>query len=73
MGKLKCHRSIMVNVALYAMRFATGPKLPRGLSFLVWEGDPRGGQGKKLALVIWLFYRIVNHELFLVHNSNFES
>ena len=40
MAKLKCHRSIMVNVALYAMRFASRPELPRELSFGVGVGGP---------------------------------
>ena len=31
---------IMVNVAVYAMRFATGPELPRELSFEVGIGGP---------------------------------
>ena len=38
MAKLKCHSPIMVNVAVYAMRFATRPELPRGLSFGVGLG-----------------------------------
>ena len=29
-AKFKCHMPIMVNVAEYAMRFATGPELPWG-------------------------------------------
>ena len=36
---LKCHRPKMVKVAVYAMRFATGPELPRELSF--------GGRGRQ--------------------------
>ena len=31
-AKLKCHMPIMVNVAVYAMQFATGPELPQELS-----------------------------------------
>ena len=31
MANLKCHRPIMVNVVVYAMRFPTGPELPRGV------------------------------------------
>ena len=57
MANLKCHMRLMVNVAVYAMRLATGPQLSRGLSFLVWAGGTRGGQGKSLALEIWLFVR----------------
>ena len=33
MTNLKCHIPIMVNVAVYAMRFATEPTLPHELSF----------------------------------------
>ena len=40
MAKLKCHRPIMINVAVYAVRFATGPELPRELSFGVGVGRP---------------------------------
>ena len=40
MAKLKCHRPKMVNVAVYAMRFAKGPELPRELSFGVGVGRP---------------------------------
>ena len=40
MATLKCHRPIMVNVAVYAMRFATGPELPRELFFRVGVGGP---------------------------------
>ena len=32
---MKCHMPIMVNVAVYAMRFATEPTLPHELSFEV--------------------------------------
>ena len=32
-AKLKCHMPIMLNVALYAMRYATGPELPQAFSF----------------------------------------
>ena len=32
MAKLKCHRPIMVNVAVNTMRFATGEELPREFS-----------------------------------------
>ena len=32
-AKLKCHMPILVNVAVYAMQCATGPELPRGLSY----------------------------------------
>ena len=35
---MKCHSPIMVSVAVYAMRYATGPELPRGLSFGVGVG-----------------------------------
>ena len=38
MAKLKSHRPIIVNVAVYAMRFATGPELPRELTFGVGIG-----------------------------------
>ena len=40
MAKLKCHMPIMVNVAVYAMRFATGPDLPQGVSFRAGIGGP---------------------------------
>ena len=40
MAKLMCHMPIMFNVTVYAMRFATGPELPRGLSFGVRIGGP---------------------------------
>ena len=40
MAKLKCHMPIMVSVAVYAMRFATGPDVPRGLSFWVGVEGP---------------------------------
>ena len=40
MAKLKCHRPKMVKVAVYAMQFATGPELPRELSFGVGVGRP---------------------------------
>ena len=30
----------MVNVAVYAMRFATGPELPHGMSFGAEIGGP---------------------------------
>ena len=39
MAKLKCHMPLMVNVAVYGMQFAKGPKLPRGLSFGVGVGE----------------------------------
>ena len=39
----------MVNVAVYAMQFATGPELPRELSLRVGVGDPRGDQNKNMA------------------------
>ena len=39
-AKLKCHRPIMVNVVVYAMRFATRPELPREFSFGVGVGGP---------------------------------
>ena len=35
MANLKCHMPIMVNVAVYAMRFATELTLPHELSFEV--------------------------------------
>ena len=35
-AKLKCHMPILVNVAVYAMQFETGPELPRGLSCGLW-------------------------------------
>ena len=47
MAKLKCPMPIMVNVAVYGMRFATGPELPRALSF--WgrgRGTLEGGREK---------------------------
>ena len=34
MANLKCHMPIMVNVAVYAMRFATGPEFPGDCPFL---------------------------------------
>ena len=37
-GTFDAHRSIVVNVAVSAMRFATGPELTRGLSFGVAGG-----------------------------------
>ena len=40
MANLKCHMLIMVSVAVYAMRFATGPEFSWGLSFLVGVGGP---------------------------------
>ena len=45
-ANLKGHSPIMVSVAVYAMRYATGPELPRGLSFGV--GDRREGQRKNV-------------------------
>ena len=51
MANLKCHIPIMVNEAVYAMQFATGLKLPRGLSFGEREGGPRKGQGKEVDMV----------------------
>ena len=56
MANLKCHMPIMVNIAVHAMRFPTGPEFPRELSFGVKIGGPKRGSGKNLALVIWLFY-----------------
>ena len=47
MAKVKSHMPIMVNVAVYAIRFATAPELPRELSFGVRVGDPREDQEKK--------------------------
>ena len=38
MANLKCHMPIMVNVAVYAMQFETGPALPQELSFAVELG-----------------------------------
>ena len=46
--------SIMVNVAVYAMQFATGPELPQELSFGVGVGGHKSVSTKILALVIWL-------------------
>ena len=40
MANLKCHMPIMANVAVYAMRFATGPELSREFSFGVGVGGP---------------------------------
>ena len=57
-AKLKCHRPIMVNVAEYAMRFATGQELPRELSFGVEVGDPIGSQNKNLAKLIFLVFEL---------------
>ena len=49
MANLKCHMPIMVSVAVYAMRIATGPELSRGLSFGVGVGGSYlKGQGKKI-------------------------
>ena len=59
MANLKCHMPIMVNVEVYAMRFATGPGLCQGLlSFWVGVVGYHFGSVKKFALVIWLFYEI---------------
>ena len=57
MAKVKSHMPIMVNVAVYAIRFATAPELPRELSFGVGVGDPREDQ-EKMAFVIWLFHKL---------------
>ena len=40
MANLKCHMPLKFHVAVYEMRFATGPELPRGLSFGVGIGGP---------------------------------
>ena len=40
MANLKWHMPIMVNVAVYAIRFAIAPELPRGLSSRVKIGGP---------------------------------
>ena len=40
MAHVNCHMPIMVNVVVYAMRFATRPELPRELSFGVGIGGP---------------------------------
>ena len=58
MAKLKCHRPIMVNVAVYAMRFATGPELPRELSFGVRIGGPKRESGQKFGEVNLSCFRV---------------
>ena len=40
LGSGKCHRPIMVSVAVYEMQFATGQELPREVSFGVGLGGP---------------------------------
>ena len=47
MANLNYHMPIMVSVAVYAIRFATGPKLPRGLSCRVWVRENLEGMRGK--------------------------
>ena len=58
MANLKCHMPIMVNKAVYAMRFATGAELPRGLFFGERVGGPRVGQGNKFGVGNMGFFRV---------------
>ena len=69
---MKCHSPIMVSVAVYAMRYATGPELPRGLSFGVDVGGRREGQRKKCALVIWLLYELGGGKFEVLYTYNGE-
>ena len=46
MANLKCHMPIMVNIAVHAMRFETGPEFPREFPFGVKIGGPKRGSGK---------------------------
>ena len=55
MANLKCHMHIMVNVAVYAMRCATGPELPPGVVLLRRGRGTLEGIREKMAWVIWLF------------------
>ena len=48
MANLKYHMPIMVSVAVYAMRIATGQELPLELSFGVGIGGSYLGSGKKI-------------------------
>ena len=57
-AKLKCHRPIMVNVVVYAMRFATRPELPRELSFMVGVGGPKRESGQKFGDVNLSCFRV---------------
>ena len=50
-AKVKCLMPIIVNVAVYAMRFATAQELPRGLSFEVVIGGRKRGSGQKFGVV----------------------
>ena len=63
---------IMLNVAVYAMQFATGLKLPQGLSFGVREGGPRRSQGQEVDMVILLFYELVDGRLEVSYAYNGE-
>ena len=58
MANLKCHMPIMVNVAVYAMQFKTGPEFIRELSFGVKIGGPKRGSVKKLADGNMAFLRV---------------
>ena len=44
----------MVNVTVYAMRFATWRELPRGCPFGVSNGHPIGGLDENLAMLIFI-------------------
>ena len=72
MAKLKCHMPIMMNVAVYAMQFATELKLPQGLSFGVREGATRRSQGQEVDMVILLFYELVGGKVEVSYAYNGE-
>ena len=63
-ANLKCHMPIMVNIAVHAMRFETGPDFP------VKIAGPKRGSGKNLALVIWLFYGLRGGKFKLAYAYN---